>query len=490
MAITAGTLAQIAGERTDLDVEAVAHLERLAASWGVIADLCFSDLLLLTPVRDADGQFVVLAHVRATTGQTLYPEDQVGRVVAATERPHVAASWASGEMKEGDSTFADGTRVKVDAVPVRSRGGVVAILVKDSLPSSGRRPSPLERTYLETANALIRMVATGAFPFRAPGAAEVQEVQRVGDGTVRLDNKGRITYASPNAVSAFHRLGIVPTEGMTLGEVGLGDSAVKQAFTMLAPVTEEIERRDIVVDIGVIPLIEGRSQVLGALLLLRDVTELRSKERQLLSREAIIREIHHRVKNNLQTIAGLLRLQGRRSSHHEVRVALEESVRRIRSIALVHETLSRDTSEVLPFRSVVRPLVSMVEEGLVGPDSRVAFIVEGDPGEVPGRIATPLAVVMTELLQNAVEHGLRRNGDGDVEGSVVIRMARDGDRLQVEVHDDGIGLPDGFDAERSTGLGLQIVRTLVRSELEGRLDLSTNGGTSARLDIPVPEADH
>ena len=99
-------------------------------------------------------------------------------------------------------------------------------------------------------------------------------------------------------------------------------------------------------------------------MMIRDVTDLRRRDRMLLSKDATIREIHHRVKNNLQTIASLLRLQGRRLSSPEAREALAESERRIRSIAIVHETLSRDAGDVVRFGEIVRPLVRVVEESV------------------------------------------------------------------------------------------------------------------------------
>ena len=483
MSVPGGSLSDIAREHTRLTAGEIEHLKRLVAAWGVIADLAFSDLLLLAPVGGPDGaegeEFVCLAQARATTGQTLYPEDQVGRVILATDRPRAAVAWRAGEHQSGEVTLPDGMRVWVESTPVRTLGTIVGVLVREALPQTGRRPSPLERTYFETAQALIRMVATGAFPFPASSSStELEQGPRVGDGIVRLDADGKITYASPNAVSAFHRLGVVPNAGHTLGELGVDDAAVRTAFTMVAPVVEELERRDTVVVLGVIPLVENRMPV-GGLLLVRDVTELRVKERLLLSKDATIREIHHRVKNNLQTIAALLRLQGRRLTSQEAKVALEEAVRRIRSIALVHETLSRDTSEVVAFRSVVVPLVSMVEEGLTAPENELVFYVEGDPGELPAEIATPLAVVLTELLQNAVEHA----GPGEVR----IVMERAGGRLRMEVRDDGVGLPHGFDPENDAGLGLQIVRALVQSELGGTMLFVSDEGTSAIIDIPLHE---
>ena len=127
------------------------------------------------------------------------------------------------------------------------------------------------------------------------------------------------------------------------------------------PVTEEIEHEDTSVLVRVLPLLDGDESA-GALVLIRDISDLRRRDRMLLSKDATIREIHHRVKNNLQTIASLLRLQGRRLRSPEARAALAESERRIRSIAIVHETLSREAGDVVSFNEIVRPLARLVEE--------------------------------------------------------------------------------------------------------------------------------
>ena len=174
----------------------------------------------------------------------------------------------------------------------------------------------------------------------------------------------------------------------------------------------------------IIPLVEQGS-VTGALVLMRDISELRRRDRLLLSKDATIREIHHRVKNNLQTISSLLRLQGRRLSSPEAKAAIEESVRRIRSIALVHETLSHEAGDDVPFIEIVRPLVRMVEEGLISPEHPIRFRVDGDAGTLPAPVATSLAVVLTELLQNVVDHAYP---GGPPEGAgVVVRLANDGE---------------------------------------------------------------
>jgi two-component sensor histidine kinase len=250
-------------------------------------------------------------------------------------------------------------------------------------------------------------------------------------------------------------------------------------------VAEEIERGDASILLRALPLLDGGTPV-GAVILIRDVTDLRRRDRMLLSKDATIREIHHRVKNNLQTIASLLRLQGRRLSSPEARAALAESERRIRSIAVVHETLSRDPGGVVRFSEVVRPLVRVVEETVASPDSDIRFTVEGDVGEIPGEVATPLAVVLNELMQNAVDHAFPAT-DGK-HGTVRVRLSRAADEVLVEVVDDGVGLPGGFSLESSRGLGLSIVQALVTGELGGSIELRRDDGTAVQVRVPLVAA--
>jgi two-component sensor histidine kinase len=235
--------------------------------------------------------------------------------------------------------------------------------------------------------------------------------------------------------------------------------------------------------------------------LIRDVTELRRRERELMTKDATIREIHHRVKNNLQTISSLLRLQARRLENPEAKAAVSESVRRIRTIALVHESLSREPGDDVTFIEIVRPLLRLAEESLQSPDRPVHFSLAGDGGRIPARVATPLSVVLTELLQNAVDHGFPEGSGG---GEVVVSLDNDEKQLRIDVIDDGGGLETGFELDSATGLGLSIVRTLVTTELNGHItmrpatadDLRSAGlephhggdhGTVVELVVPLAE---
>jgi two-component sensor histidine kinase len=485
------SLAELARLRTDLEGPQLAHLQRLVGTWGLLADFCFADLLLYAPVRgDVEDSFIILGQIRPATTQTVYRSDWVGTVVTAEERPLVANSFRSGEIVEATVEISGlKEQVRVLAIPVRWNGKVIGVATRESALMFGRQPGELERVYVEVFNRFARMIAAGAFPFPTDDP-EPEEAPRVGDGVMLLDAQARVVYTSPNAVSALHRVGVhANTEGMRLGELGLDEAPLHRAFALPGPVTEEIEQGpEITVLLRCIPLLE-QGEVSGAVVLLRDISELRRRDRLLLSKDATIQEIHHRVKNNLQTISSLLRLTGRRLESPEAKAAIEESVRRVRSIALVHEILSREAGEDVPFVEIVRPVCRMVEEAFHTPDRPVRCTVDGDAGNLPAQVATPLAVVLNELLQNAFDHAYPEGKEIDA-GEVVLRLQRESDALVVQVVDDGAGLPDGFDLETSMGLGLSIVRTLVTSELGGTIDVRTGLGAGDRpgtvVELRVP----
>lgn len=468
----------------------LAHLQRLVGSWGLLSDLCFSDLLLFVPAPDDAGDsFLVIGQIRPTTSQTLYRDDELGRVCSSVERPLVARAWALGEIIDGVVQTSPGGEVATEqCIPVRCKDAMVAVLSRDSAPSVGRRPGDLEHVYVEVFDRFARMITAGDYPFGAE-ETEIEEAPRVGDGVARLDDSARVDFASPNFVSALHRMGVHRNAyGARLGELGFDESPVRAAYGIGLPITEEIERGDVILLVRCIPFLE-HGKVSGAVVLMRDVSDLRRRDRLLISKDTTIREIHHRVKNNLQTISSLMRMQGRRVVSDEARAALEESERRIRSIALVHETLSTAASQAVEFDDIVRPLVRMVEEGLVSPEHPVRLVVEGDPGELRAGLATPLAVVLTELLQNAVQHGFPASywgADPDRLGMVTASFANDGNELLVRVTDNGVGLPEAFTVDGDT-LGLTIVRTLVTADLSGTITMSSQpgAGTVAELRIPV-----
>ena len=151
---------ELARAYTDLDGQAVLHLQRLVASWSLLADLCFADLLLFAPLADGEGErFVILGQIRPTTSQTLYREDQVGRVIDDVERPLVARAWRLGQIVDGENKLdPQRERSRIQCIPVRWKDALVGVMTRESVPSVGRRPGELERVYIEIFDRFARMI--------------------------------------------------------------------------------------------------------------------------------------------------------------------------------------------------------------------------------------------------------------------------------------------------------------------------------------------
>jgi two-component sensor histidine kinase len=462
-------------------------LQLLVADWQMLADLSFSDLVLWVPAADGSG-FVAVAQLRPTTGPTAYQDDVVGTRMARGAKPMLDNAQDTGRIARQDPQWLPDVPVRAEAIPVRHGDRVLGVIARTTSLVSVRTPSRLELTYLQCAGDLARMIAAGLFP--QPGAVDANDASpRVGDGLIRLDPSGVVIYASPNALSAYRRLGLATDlVGTHLGSLTAElvpsteptDEAVSVVASGRVARAVFIESETAALRVRVIPLVDVAAH-LGALVLVRDVTELRRRERELITKDATIRETHHRVKNSLQAIAALLRMQARRVDNAQAREALAEAERRVGSIAIVHDTLSQSADETVDFDLVVDRVLAMVTDV-----SGFAAVVRpqrtGEFGRLPGRVAAPLSMVLAELVQNALEHGVGPDSE-----LLAVRADRQADLLCVEVADDGRGLPEGFDPVNSANLGLRIVRTLVAGELRGELELGERpgGGTSVRLAIPM-----
>lgn len=486
------TLGDLLAEHTVLPGSAVDHLHAVVGEWQLLADLSFADYLMW--VRRDDGALVCVAQCRPNTAPTVLLKDAVGTVVPDADLPFVIEAFTSGAIGRGggDPSLRE-AGLNVEAVPVRCTNQVVAVLTHQTALAERRTSSPLEKAYLDCAGNLLHMVSEGTFP-NIGDVAMSRSSPRVGDGFIRLDVDGVVAYASPNALSAYHRMGLTaeleghnlvaitrplisdPFEAQELAE------HVRESLSGGSSMRMEVDAGGAAVLLRTLPLVVHGAAA-GAAMLIRDVTEVKRRDRALLSKDATIREIHHRVKNNLQTVAALLRLQARRTNNEEGREALMESVRRVASIAQVHEALSMSVDEEVNLDEVIDRILPIMND-VARVDAPIRINRDGALGVLDADRATALVMVITELVQNAIEHAFDQAA---MKGSVTIRAERSARWLDVVVHDDGRGMPEGFSLEKSDRLGLQIVRTLVSAELDGSLGMHDvpGGGTDVVLRVPI-----
>lgn len=470
------------------DIHALSDTEWLDAfvgQWHLLSDLSFSDLLLWLPDEEFDS-FTCVAQIRPVTGPTALEDDVTGEVLEFEPDNPVLVAYLTREMSEtSDNELSAGIPVDVLAVPVIRGDRCIAVMERHTNQMGVRAVGALEENYLEAAEVLTKMVLEGNFPLAPPSDKALEP--KAGDGVVRVQPNGSITYSSPNAVTAFRRMGVEhDIEGENFSDLvaSMWEGVESVGQTLMADlqaqrsVVFDIERPRASMRFVLLPLVvKGETE--GMLVLCRDTTDLRRRDRMLVTKDATIREIHHRVKNNLQTVAALLRMQSRRLTSPEGKEALRDANRRVSSIALVHDTLSHSFDDDVAFDQICDRILRMAGD-LAAASGTVDARRVASFGVVPSEAATSLAMIITELVQNAVEHGL-----GSGSGKVEVRPHRVGPNLTVDVLDDGAGLPEDFELGQQTSLGLAIISTLMKDhggtlELRNRED---GPGAMARIKL-------
>ena len=503
------------------DIERV-HL--IMGEWQIISDIAQSDLVLWLPTDYvvADGTspdavsgpretstFAAFAHVRPSNVRTLFHHDIIDHDMEDGIRDEAYRAWTTQEI----STYTDPARgeglgyrpeVNIIFVPIVRNNRTIALLTSHRVATLHTYPSLSEEVYEFVTETMLTMLHSGLWPDPLAQGSRTQGNPRAIDGIIVLDPTGRVVVASPNANSMYTRMGMTGyLEKRNLADVtramlSSGEEADETLQLVLAGRSDlrtELTIARARVTMRAIPLLKQKGahiERLGALILCRDVTELRRREMELMTKDATIREIHHRVKNNLQTVSALLRLQSRRMTSDEARQGLEQAMRRVATIATVHEALSQGLAQNVDFDELIERQFHLAAE-LASPGQHVTTKLLGSFGALPSQFATPLALVINEVVANAVEHGL----DGET-GTVTLEGIRgtndEGeDTLTVIITDDGKGMGDkkieeaGPNAYRPVsgkeGLGMQIVRTLVASELNGSIRWEANEPTGTRVVI-------
>jgi len=472
-----------------LKPEDIAFLQTIVGHLPILADLSRADLLLYC--QPTNAQAVVIAQGQPHSVPPIYGESLVGRAATQPEEPLLRRVFSHGRAERG-SAVVRGAPIVQEVYPVANRQGqVIAALGMETSLVERERHLRRSRVFQRALSLLQQMVLHGELR----GAEKLSPFAEQ-DGIIFVDHQQQIRYVSGVAENLYRKLGYAEKlVGLNLGILRTHEAVYFQALESLVCVQEETQEGELIWIRKAIPILDrqpawwrrwlplatpGQPRLYGILIAIHDATEARRKERDLRVKSALIQEIHHRVKNNLQTIASLLRLQARRASTTETRLALEEALGRISSVAVVHEFLSHDEASDINIREVSQRIVNLTQEGILDPAKGIQLVLQGDGFSLPPQQATACALVLNELVQNAVEHGYTaRRG-----GTITINLQASDQECEIDILDDGEGLPPAFDLEQSHSLGLRIVQTLVE-DLNGHFELLSNGrGTRALVRFP------
>jgi two-component sensor histidine kinase len=484
-------------ECKSLRQEDIAFLEQIEGNLGILADLSRADVLMYCPL--ASERAVVVAQARPHSILPIYDESMVAREVTSAEEPGVIRTLSDSHRtfmevrRKGHRRLpAEGAPIVQEVYPVLADDDriVAAVCIETNL-IERERHQRRSRVFQRALKQFQGMVLSGVLSdagWLTPFAEH--------DGVVVIDAQRRIQYVSGIATSLYRKLGYAGNLlKLHIDDLELDDHRlVLQALETGRCVEGEVRIRNLLWIKKAIPLYssggglrrflgkgEPFRRLEGVLLTIHDETDARRQEEELQVRTAMIREIHHRVKNNMQTIASLLRLQSRRAESEEVRRALQEGINRILSVAVIHEFLAHQQARVINIRDVSQRIINQIREGVLDQDRGIRLDLRGPNIYLPTQPATVCALVVNELLLNALEHGYERQEGG----AVTVNLRDDGEQITIAVDDDGVGLPEEFDLARTDSLGLQIVRALAEGDLKGSFELaSRDKGVSAVVTFP------
>ncbi|MCE5258416.1 MAG: sensor histidine kinase [Chloroflexi bacterium] len=467
--------------------EDVALLDKIVGDLPILADLSRADVLLCC--QNLNGGLTVIAQAAPHSVAPIYARGELEGTQLDKGKVRVFSIFARLPTSRVVYTLQiRGGMVARQYYPLRNaKGTVVGVLVKDSYWLAYERQKRRARVFQNALDAFIKMVLRGEL-------VDGDTLSPFGehDGIVYIDTTRTILYMSGVAAGLYRHIGYRDSIiGHRVNELSPSD---QELFNLASNQQRCIERQDEQDGITwirkALPVLRPKStwlgqfglgkprqnsEIQGIFLLVHDATESVQTQREIESKMSLIREVHHRVKNNLQVIASLMRMQARRVSSIEAKEALEESVNRILSVAVVHEYLSQNANGAINLQEVAHRIVLQMHQGLIDPSRNINFTVSGDAIWLPAERATQCALVINELVQNALEHGLEHRD----QGNVAVQLSDLGDQVKITVNDNGEGLPTGFDLESSANLGLRIVRSLVERDLRGHFALDSDNGTQA-----------
>lgn len=464
-------------------------LFKISEGLPIAADISRADVLLCALLNNR--QALVLEHIKPHSISSPYRSNITGRVYTYEDRPLLFRTLQGGSSGRDKKQFLSTGAPIIQAYhPIFNVGGkVIGAMIIEMTMIEHERHRRRDHNFRRAVRWLQGMAARGELE-------NSDDLRRFGpyDGIYLVNRERKLAYMNGIATNLFRSIGVVKDmRGQHVTRLEEVDGLLAdQAFDAHRCVQLHTESDDGRVWIrSAIPLHVPRQNwgwpwlkaeferltggdkhhpssnsgqsVDGALILIHNATQAVQSQRQLNVKSAIIQEVHHRVKNNLQTIAAIMRIQSRRCETEEASQVLSEAVNRILSMSVIHEFLSQDEHRPINIREVSQRIVNQVTQVALGPEQKVDIRVVGPNIRLPSEQATATAMILNELLLNAIEHGVGLQKHGHI----IVQLNDLGDAVQIAIVDDGNGLPEDFDTESNTSLGLQIVNTLVKDDLKG-----------------------
>lgn len=455
---------------TNLTDKQIEKIHTLGTICQMASDLCQGQITVYTRAKKAN-MVAIVKQVAPNTRFYQYRPNAEGEILSGMEEPLVWHVLTRGEAIHGQREWTFGKMLQMHAYPLFDENGTVFASVSFEIHSEITAESEIR---LDTAYKMLQ----NAYALAEQGPFQPLSAN---DGILIADGNGKVFSHNNIATSLYRIFGVSRITGRYLSDRQLNIRFAEPLEECRQMQSVEVKYRNIMLSQRSIPIVAD-DKIVRVIVLITDITEIKKREKELLIKAAVIQEIHHRVKNNLQTIASLLRMQARRADSEQVRAALGESINRILSISVVHEFLSQQDAETIDIAEVAKNILDLLAHNMLAPDFSLATEFSGETAILPSEQASNLAIVINELIQNSIEHGFK----GRSEGVIGINIAMEDGVCRLEIYDNGNGLPQETEIKqrKRKSLGIQIIRTLIEDDMGGEFALYNDHGTHAKIRIP------
>lgn len=445
---------------TQLSEEEVLVLEKMETALPLISRSIQGDVFIdcLTNIPNIA---IVVGEARLGKGQSMYQESVLGEFALRENEPAVLRTLQTGVASRNlKARTQEDKRVSQIVEPIRNaEDQTIGVLIIEQKSLSAIQANQDIKQLLEP----VERSSQQEKIFNVP---ETTIIHHVKEAIIVFDPQGMATYCNPEANRLYKKMGYqdeiigLSLHNLTLGKVDFDGASEDQLIN-----TTEIRAGDLSLRVKYLRM-DDKDQVIGFIMIIDDMTEVKEKEMELISKSVAMSEIHHRVKNNLQTIASLLRLQARRVEDQKVKKAFGESINRILSIAITHELLAQRGLDDVDLMTILEKIRESVVGYVLSSEKNIKIHIKGETVLVNSDKATSIALVVNELLQNSLKHGF----DGKETGEINIEIFKGKVCTEITIQDNGVGF-EGEDIKNDS-LGLRIVKSIIRERLYGNFHIN------------------
>ncbi|TCK98803.1 two-component sensor histidine kinase [Natranaerovirga hydrolytica] len=462
---------ELCQQYTFLKEDDITKLQAISQQMQLMADLNRADIFIDCMSREKDVAMVV-AEAKPFLYKSHYKDSVVGQYAYRHNEPAVLRTLELGmPTRDLRAITQEEQMVRQNVVPIKNDDGVtIACLIMETDVYESEQKHAKIQMLTQTTENLSETLRTIH--------EEVLLNPYLNDGIIIFDANGISQSVNPMATKLYRKLGYLDVlQGIPFENLVLDGNSFKIIANNPNFKISEVTVGDMSLQIKYVNLNSAQYEMEGVLMVIKDITDKKAIEKALITKSVAIREIHHRVKNNLQTIASLLRLQLRRVDNKESKKAFEESINRVSSIAVTHEILAQNGVDEVDIKTILKRIVDNADNVSFN-ECQVELIITGDTFYITSELATSIGLVVNELVQNSLQYAFV----GREKGQIIVQIEKGIQYSSILVQDDGVG----FDVKNSRkgSLGISIVQSIVEDTLKGCFSLeSASQGTKANFDF-------